>query len=116
MKYGKVWGETQPIFNKNNVAIHRISVNKGAMCSKHYHEHKYNMFFIESGQIKVEVWQKDYELVDQTILSSGESIEIKYGLYHRFVALEDTIAYEIYYVNLQDDDIYRIDCGSKNDK
>ena len=40
-KQGKVWGQTQPLFNKNNVEIHRIETNKGGYCSKHKHEFKH---------------------------------------------------------------------------
>lgn len=113
MIFGKIWGHTQCILNKNNVSIHRIYTKKGSQCSKHYHLHKFNTFFIESGKLKIVVWQKDYDLIDETILCSGESTTVKPGLYHMFVALEDTIAYEIYHTELDDDDIIRENCGSK---
>lgn len=111
-KYGKIWGNTQEIFQLNNISINRIEINQGASCSKHYHEHKYNMFYIESGTLKIDVWQKDYDLIDSTIISNGESSIVKPKLFHRFIALEDTIAYEIYYTLLEDNDITREDCGS----
>ena len=28
--------------------------------------------FVESGKILVRVWQKDYDLIDETILNAGE--------------------------------------------
>ena len=28
-KQGKIWGNTKPLFNKNNVEIHRIEVDSG---------------------------------------------------------------------------------------
>jgi hypothetical protein len=43
-KIGKIWGFTSEIFNKNNVEIHRIVINKNIRCSKHEHEHKYNVY------------------------------------------------------------------------
>lgn len=113
MKQGKIWGETQCIFDQNNVSIHRITANKNSKCSKHYHSHRYNLFFIEKGVMMIEIWQTDYDLVDTTILKSGESTIIKPGLSHRFTALEDTVAYEIYYVVLDNNDITRENCGSK---
>jgi mannose-6-phosphate isomerase-like protein (cupin superfamily) len=113
MLYGKIWGSTQCIFNKNNVSIYRIAINKNAKCSKHYHLHKFNTFFIESGVLKISIYQKDYPLVDETILKSGDSTTVKPGLFHIFEALEDTIAYEIYYTELNEDDIFRENCGSK---
>lgn len=112
MLHGKIWGSTECIFNTNNVSIHRIFVKKDGTCSKHYHLHKNNMFFIESGKLKISVWQKDYDLIDETILSAGQSTNIKPGLAHQFAALEDTVAYEIYSVDLDNDDIYRESCGN----
>jgi mannose-6-phosphate isomerase-like protein (cupin superfamily) len=113
MIFGKVWGNTQCIFNTNNVSIHRINIQKGSQCSKHYHLHKFNTFFVESGKLKILVWQKDYDLIDETILSASQSTVVKPGLYHMFYALEDTIAYEIYHTELDENDIIRETCGSK---
>lgn len=112
MIYGKIWGTTKCIFSANNVSINRVVINKNAKCSKHYHLHKHNMFFVESGKLKISVWQKDYDLIDETILSAGESTSVKPGLFHTFEAIEDTIAYEIYHIFLDDNDIIRENCGS----
>lgn len=111
LKQGKVWGDTIELFNKNNVSIHRIFAKKDHFCSKHKHDFKHNVFYVESGKLKIEHWQIDYGLVDTTIVSAGESCSIPPQHYHKFTALEDTIAYEIYYVELNDNDIKRIDCG-----
>lgn len=110
-KQGKIWGETSEIFNKNNVSIHRIIAKKGYFCSKHKHDSKYNVFFVEKGKLKIQHWKSDYDLVDETIISSGESCSIPPKEYHKFVAIEDTIAFEIYYVTLEEKDISRVDCG-----
>ena len=108
---GKVWGQTSPIFNRNNVEIHRLEINKGGTCSKHYHLHKHNMFFVESGKIEVCIWQKDYDLTDKTILTDTQSSIIKPGLFHQFKAIEDSIVYEIYYTCLESEDIIRETVG-----
>jgi quercetin dioxygenase-like cupin family protein len=65
---GKVWGETECIFLKNNVEFHRIEVKKNGFCSKHKHVHKYNAFFVEKGKLKISIWKKDYDLIDETII------------------------------------------------
>lgn len=111
MKQGKIWGLTEELFDKNNVSIHRIEANAGFMCSKHFHAHKHNVFFVEKGMLKIEVWQKDYDLVDETIISDGQSTSVPPGLQHRFSAIEDTIAFEIYYVELDNNDIFRQNTG-----
>lgn len=113
MKNGKIWGETEEIFNFNNVSIHRILINKGSSCSQHCHHHKYNMFYVEQGKLLLKHWQNDYDLIDETVLDAKESCVIPPNHYHQFIALEDTIAYEIYYVKLLDNDIYRRTCGAK---
>jgi len=110
-KQGKVWGQTQPLFNKNNVEIHRIETNKGGYCSKHKHEFKHNCFYVEKGKLKITAWKNDYDLVDVTILTDGEATTVPPREYHTFEALEDSVCYEIYWVELSDKDIVREDCG-----
>lgn len=111
---GKVWGKTQELFFKNNVEIHRIETKKGGFCSKHKHEHKFNAFFVESGKLKIKIWKNDYNLIDETIISSGEMTVVKPGEYHIFESLEDTIAFEIYWVELERNDINRESVGGTN--
>jgi quercetin dioxygenase-like cupin family protein len=111
---GKVWGSTKALFNKNNVEIHRIKTLSGGYCSKHKHNHKYNLFYVESGKLKITVWKNDYDLIDETVISTGELTTVKPGEYHKFEALEDTVAYEIYWVTLSDSDIDREDHGGNS--
>lgn len=85
-------------------------IKNGGYSSKHTHEHKYNSFYVESGKIQIKVWKKDYDLCDETIIANGESTTVTPGEKHMFVALEDTIAFEIYWVELTND-IIRTDCG-----
>jgi len=104
-KAGKIWGTTQEFFNKNNVSIHRIEVKDGGFCSLHLHKHKNNIFLVEQGSLKVEIYRKDAgsDIIDETILGPGDIMNVEPGLLHKFEALEDTIAFEIYYVELTDD-------------
>jgi len=113
---GKIWGETSEIFCKNNVEIHRIEGKKGGFCSKHKHVHKYNIFFVESGGIKVSTWKKDYDLVDETRLFSQESTTIAPGEFHQFEVIADCVVYEIYYTELSGNDIIRESVGGSREK
>jgi len=108
---GKVWGKTEDIFKNCNFELHRIEAKKGGFCSKHQHKHKFNAFYIEKGKLKITEWQTDYDLVDETIVTTGELTIAKPGIYHKFEALEDTICYEIYWVELNHDDIVRENVG-----
>ena len=104
---GKVWGETSSLFCKNNVEIHRIVCKESGYCSKHKHLGKYNMFFVEEGKIMVRVWKNDYDLVDETTITKGQSCVIKPGEFHQFIVLKDSVVYEIYWVELSESDIER---------
>ena len=108
---GKVLGKTQKIFANNNFELHRIEVNKGGFCSKHKHVHKINAFYIEKGKLKIRIHETEYDLVDETIASTGDLSIVKPGKYHEFEALEDTICYEIYWVELNHNDISRENVG-----
>lgn len=114
-RQGKIWGSTKSLFFKNNVEIHRIEANEGGYCSKHKHDHKYNAFFVERGQLKITVWKNDYDLVDETIISDQEMSIVKPQEYHMFEAMEDTVAYEIYWTEINTDDIIRESCGGNNE-
>lgn len=104
-KYGKIWGYTSEIFSNDNVSIHRIKILNGHVCSKHYHQYKYNIFFVESGNIIVYRWENNFKI--GTSLSEGQSINIEPNIYHQFEALEDSIVYEIYYTKTNNEDIIR---------
>ena len=59
---GKVWGTSDLIFNKNNVEVHRITGIKGGKSSKHKHQSKISLIYIESGAMAVIVEKNDYAL------------------------------------------------------
>lgn len=110
---GKVWGNSYPLFNKNNVEICAISIKKGGYCSKHLHQAKYNKFIVNKGKLKISTW-KEYAnetLEDVTILREGMEHTVNPGEFHMFEALEDTEALEIYWVELKDNDIQRLNHG-----
>lgn len=111
MRYSKVWGTTEKIFSNGSVEVHRISVNKGGYCSTHIHRFKYNQFYIENGELTIKVLQNDSGLLDSTTLTSGQSTTIDPGKKHMFFAEQDTVGYEIYWVELMENDIFRDNSG-----
>jgi quercetin dioxygenase-like cupin family protein len=112
-KSGKIWGFTSKIFAKNNVEVHRIVGYSGGKSSIHRHTAKWSMFFVELGEIKLCIEKNDYSLTDATILKEGESIIIKPNEYHWFeIVKQGSIAYEIYWTELNPDDIERKNCGT----
>lgn len=103
----KVWGTTEQLFGMNNVEIHRIEIKKGGYCSRHLHEYKFNMFYVENGVLQVSVQENDSSIINPTILYKGQSTVVEPKKVHIFLAKEDTIAYEIYWTQMMGEDIVR---------
>lgn len=108
---GKVWGTTELIEANGALEFHRIEMEEGGVCSKHLHRYKWNGFYVESGKMLIRTWQRDYDLVDVTILNKGEYHKVKPGLYHQFECLESGIAYELYWAEFNQHDIVRESVG-----
>lgn len=117
MIFGKIWGTTTELFNHSGVECHRLFVKAGYSCSIHRHAKRNNAFYVESGSLVIEVHKNDYELVDYTVLQSGDRTEVSGGEEHRFIALKDTVALEWYWENKnpEDKDIERSTVGHKMD-
>ena len=71
---------------------------------------------MESGKLLIRVWQKDYDLVDETVLGPGDFTKVKPGVYHQFECLEDAIAYELYWAEFNHNDIKRESVGYMGDE
>ena len=115
MKAGKIWGQTELIHANGVLEFHKIDYVKGGVCSKHKHAYKWNGFYIISGKMKIRVWQKDYGLVDETVLGPGDFTRVKPGLYHSFEGLEDGQAFELYWAEFNHNDIIRESVGHLKD-
>ena len=92
MKAGKIWGTTELVEANCALEFHRIEMKKG-------------------GIMKVSVWQKDYDLIDETILKPGDYTKVKPGLYHQFECIESGVAFELYWATFNHDDIVRETVG-----
>ena len=102
----KVWGWTSRIFATDSVEVHRIECVKGGYCSEHSHRSKSNLFYCERGSLTVKIWRGNNLSI--TTLTPGLSCAIPPGLKHQFESNEDgTVAYEIYHVIIDPDDIQR---------
>jgi quercetin dioxygenase-like cupin family protein len=111
MIQSKVWGTTEKLFSTNNVEIHRINIKKGGYCSRHFHRFKYNQFYVESGLLDIKVEESNSQIVNTTTLYSGFTTTVEPNKLHMFVAKENTIAYEIYWTQLPEEDIVRKSFG-----
>lgn len=112
-KSGKIWGETAPIYMGSSMELHEIEIKAGGTCSLHCHQTKFNGFYVISGELHIEVHKNDYDLIDTTILKSSDFTVCKPGEYHRFIAKTDVKALEIYWTELNHNDIIRKSVGAK---
>lgn len=112
MKAGKIWGETEDLLKTPLIEVHHIKVKKDSVCSLHKHEFKWNLFYVIYGELAIEVHKKDYDLVDTTVLEAGEWTTVRPSEYHRFHAITDAEALEIYYLEPLTKDIVRENVGS----
>jgi mannose-6-phosphate isomerase-like protein (cupin superfamily) len=110
-KAGKIWGQTELIHANGVLEFHRIDFKAGGVCSKHKHQFKWNGFYVVSGRMKIRVWQKDYDLIDETVLGPGDFTRVKPGLMHSFEGIEDGVAFELYWAEFNHDDIQRETVG-----
>jgi len=108
---GKVWGTTKLVEANGALEFHRIEMKKGGVCSKHLHRYKWNGFYVESGIMLIRTWQRDYDLVDETIVEAGEYHKVKPGLYHQFECIESGVAFELYWAEFNHNDIERENIG-----
>ena len=111
-KSGKVWGETEEIFNNGIVSVNHLKIKKGGYCSEHFHKRKSNMFFIIKGNLLIKIWKGD-GLTDETVIWEGESTTIAPGVYHQFRAQTDVECFEIYEAELKGEDIIRRTHGGR---
>lgn len=118
MKAGKIWGNTELVHANGVLEFHRIQYRAGYKCSEHYHKHKWNGFFVESGKMIVRVWQTADQagLVDETVLGPGDFTQVKPGLIHQFEGLEDGVAFELYWAEFNHNDIERRTVGTEVEK
>ena len=107
---GKRWGRV----------IHLLGVSwletvEGHECSRHYHQHKVNLFGVISGSIVLTEWVTAVQVPRQTVLGPGDVYSVNAGVVHKFGVLESGVIVERYISDdgqpVRDDDIVRLDEG-----
>ena len=106
MRHGKTWGYTTDFFRNAMVSAYHLEVRKGGYCSEHKHDHKYNSFYVVSGELEITIWREG-EKPDVTIIGPGQSTAVSPGFWHKFKGITSVHCIEIYQVLLIDPDIKR---------
>ena len=107
----KGWGFEKWIVNSKEYCGKLLYFAKGKKCSWHFHKLKDEVFYIQSGKIKVYYGDDDdINFAKTTILTKGDNFHVYRGLRHRMEALEDTELFEFSTQHF-DSDSYRIEKG-----
>ena len=112
----KGWGFEKWIVNNSEYCGKLLYFVKGKRCSWHYHKLKDEVFYVQSGKIKVfysegdEIYSEGILKAESVILRPGDNFHVYRGLRHQMIALEDTELFEFSTQHF-DSDSYRIEKG-----
>jgi quercetin dioxygenase-like cupin family protein len=107
----KGWGFEKWIVNSEEYCGKLLYMVKGKKCSWHYHKLKDEVFYVQSGKLKVIFSEKDSKRhANDIILSPGDNFHVYRGLRHQMIALEDTELFEFSTQHF-DSDSHRIEKG-----
>jgi quercetin dioxygenase-like cupin family protein len=91
----KGWGFEKWIVNCDEYCGKLLYFAKGRMCSWHYHKIKDEVFYVQSGKLKIYFGDDDdIKNAKTCILVPGDNFHVYRGLRHRMQALEDTELFE----------------------
>jgi quercetin dioxygenase-like cupin family protein len=103
----KAWGSTESLFDNSSTEVHIASVYEKGFTSKHYHKHKYNLLYIIHGSLLLKIWD-DFDAEHSHTLTTGKKFIVNPGILHQFIALEQTHIIEIYFTDIDKNDIIRL--------
>ena len=107
----KGWGYEKWIVNCEKYCGKILFLAKGKKCSWRYHRKKDEVFYVQSGAIKIYYgWDDNIEMASVAVLERGDKFHVPIRLKHRMVALEDTELFEFSTEHF-DEDSYRIEKG-----
>ena len=110
----KVWGKTACVAKHPGFTVHHLVVDPNSYCSRHFHENRFNGFFITHGSMLIREYDENWQPVSATELHGGGYYEVPPRIRHRFETRDGCEALEIYFSpDVREDDIIRYDQGGK---
>ncbi len=107
----KGWGWEKWIVNNKEYCGKLLFFNAGKKCSWHYHILKDEVFYLQSGKMRVIFSEEDdIDEAQEIILEAGQNFHVYRGLRHRMIAIEDSELFEFSTQHF-DSDSYRIEKG-----
>ncbi len=91
----KGWGYEKWIVNSEQYCGKLLFIAKGKQCSWHFHKKKDEVFYVQSGKIKIYYgWDDNIEVANVSVLETGDKFHIPIGMKHRMYGLSDTELFE----------------------
>jgi len=106
----KIWGTNTEIYHTEVVSVNVLHIVKGGTCSLHTHKSKHNLFYVISGELKLQV-----KYLGELIFPPGGEWLVQAGQEHRFQAMVPTVVVETVFVKLDANDIDRKEIGYRED-
>jgi len=107
----KGWGFEKWIVNCEEYCGKLLFFNAGKKCSWHYHVLKDEVFYLQSGKMRVIFSEEDdINNAQEIILEAGQNFHVYRGLRHRMIAIEDSELFEFSTQHF-DSDSHRIEKG-----
>ena len=104
----KGWGYEKWIVNCDQYCGKILHMVKGKRCSWHMHKIKDEVFYVQSGKIKIYYgWSDMLDMASVATLEKGDKFHVPTGMRHQMIALEDTELFEFSTEHF-DEDSYRI--------
>lgn len=100
----KVWGYEDWIVNTPSYCGKKMFLKRGYACSLHYHAVKDETFYVQEGEMMVEIHNKDGQKVFH-VLRPGDSLRVEPGTPHRFWGMTDTLFFEMSTHHSEEDSI-----------
>jgi hypothetical protein len=109
----KVWGTKHRIYESRTCIVDRLFIKSGGYSSLHYHNTKWNRFYVEVGKLLVFIEGKGNYIVGPE--DKYKILDLRPIIPHQFRALTDVICTEICYNPesdlVYDEDITRLTIG-----
>ena len=114
--FPKAWGTKNPRYTDEFTEVVDIEIVKGGFSSRHLHDHKYNYFIVKVGVLRVVTYDAQGNRGRAAILrAESPGWRVHPGVFHRFEALSNVVATEIYWSSdgtpIDPEDIVRSDVG-----
>jgi mannose-6-phosphate isomerase-like protein (cupin superfamily) len=104
----KGWGYEKWIVNCEEYCGKILHMVKGKRCSWHMHKIKDEVFYVQSGKIKIYYgWDDMLDMASVATLERGDKFHVPTGMRHQMIALEDTELFEFSTQHFEEDS-YRL--------